>query len=229
MLTDLWRQFLALPQWQQAVGTAVVLIAVGLVARTMLSFLTRTSRRTLYVLDESGHSVGHEAPTEESAQGPAAADDESATAAEAPGDADSVDSQTPDWADGKPLCPCCGYPTATDEFNDVCVLCDWSEPESDDSLLGSFRWEVLSTVQPGIGDEERERELRLAKRNFAKYGSALSPEDRQRELGSLNERQVTLRRELRERFDYLKSDPPDISETWDTIDGLITGLREGSP
>ena len=245
MLTELWRQFLALPQWQQALGSAGALAAVAVIVSVTGSLLTRSRERTLYVLDASGHASGAGSRTALSTP-----DDsqEAVPIAEAPAvdepTAESVGAQSHsspseippdeplnvDWAENRPLCPCCGYPTAVDEFNEVCPLCDWSEAEPDGErpsftpLLPS-----LPQIQEGLGAEEREQELALAKENVAKYGSVYPPGERPAELVVLNERQVNLRRELRERFEYLKGDPPDISETWELIDGLLTGLREESP
>ena len=245
MLSELWRQFLALPQWQQALGSAGALVAVTAIARVTGSLLTRSRERTLYVLDASGHASGAGSRTalptpddsqeeariaEEPAVDGPTAESVGAQSGSSPGQVPPDEPSSPDWADNRPLCPCCGYPTAMDEFNEVCPLCDWSEAEPDDDppnlapLLPS-----LPQIQAGLGPEEREQELALAKENFAKYGSVYPPGERPEELAVLNERQVNLRRELRERFEYLKGDPPDISETWELIDGLLTGLRKESP
>jgi hypothetical protein len=234
MLGDLRGQFLTLPMWEQAVGTAATLAAAAVVVRAVRSLLRRVSRPAQYVLDEPATAA---IEASRPAVVPGASESEGAVATT--GDPESVEPANPDWADNRPLCPCCGYPTATDEFNDVCVLCDWSEEEEegeeeDASLLAGFHFRQFDPVvplpalpvQPGMGAEEREAELTLAKANFAKYGSSLPPEEREKELGPLSEHRAALRRQLRDRFEYLKTDPPDISETWDTIDGLITSLRE---
>ena len=245
MLTELWRQFLALPQWQQALGSAGALAAVAVIVRVTGSLLTRSRARTLYVLDASGHASGAGARTalprpagsreearvaEEPAVAEPTAESVGAQSESSPGEVPPVEPRNPDWADNRPLCPCCGYPTAMDEFNEVCPLCDWSEAEPDDELPQfTPLLPSLPRIEEGLGVEEREQELALAKENFAKYGSVYPPGERPAELAVLNERQVNLRRELRERFEYLKGDPPDISETWELIDGLLTGLREESP
>jgi hypothetical protein len=246
MLNDLWRQFLTLPQWQQAGGTALALTAVWVAGRSVRTLLTRSSRRTLYVLDDAGHRLDRppskEAdeppePQHQSAEavttadvGSSAADEaDTGTAADAvpSADARTEEPANSDWANNRRLCACCGYPTAMDEFNNTCALCDWTEPEADVPPLEPFSFRPAAPViQPGVGAEERDVELVLAKQNFAKYGSALSPDDRKRDDLPISNAQLAARRQLRERFEYLKTDPPDISETWDTIDRLITELRE---
>jgi hypothetical protein len=252
MLGDLWRQFLTLPVWEQAVGTAAALAAAAGAVSAGWAILSRVSRPAQYVLEEparvatemSAPAVAESRAESARAQDPVDAatietgptsDSDSGREVATNEDAEPVEPANPDWADKRPLCPCCGYPTAMDEFNDVCVLCDWSEEEEeDDSLLAGFRFREADPalrppplpVQAGRGAEEREAELTVAKQNFARYGSSLSPEEREKELGPLSEHRAALRRQLRDRFEYLKTDPPDISETWDTIDGLITSLRE---
>jgi hypothetical protein len=231
MQSDLWGQFRALPEWQQALLSGGALIAAGAVGRATMKILRRPER-TLYIMDAGGHVVGaapaalppdvQEAATDSAAE--PSADDSAEPSAD---DAEGVESAAPDWADGRPLCPCCGYP-AMDDIDMPCVLCDWDEEEFPESeaehpalALGSPQIHVDSSA-------EREEALALARKNFATFGSAASTKEREEEgADPLTTNQIELRRKLRERFDYLKGgDRPDSSETWEAIDDLIKQLRE---
>ena len=115
-----------------------------------------------------------------------------------------------------------------DDIDMPCVLCDWDEEEFPESEA-EHPAVVLGTPQIHVDSSaDREEALALARKNFATFGSAASPKDREEEgADPLTAKQIELRRKLRERFDYLKGgDRPDTSETWDTIDELIKHLRE---
>jgi hypothetical protein len=234
MQSDLWGQFRALAEWQQALLSGATLIALGAVGRAAMGLLRRRGK-TLYVMDAAGHVVGGEPPPDSSA-GESAESSTDAAAAEpsaddsaelSPDDAEDTASGAPDWADGRPLCPCCGYPAMVD-IDMPCVLCDWDEeefPESEAEHSGVLLATPLIHVDSSA---EREEALALARKNFATFGSAASPQEREEDgADPLTTHQIELRRKLRERFDYLKGgDRPDTSETWDTIDDLIKQLRE---
>jgi hypothetical protein len=212
MQSDLWGQFRALAEWQQALLSGATLIALGAVGRAAKGLLRRRGK-TLYVMDA----------TDAAAAEPSADD----SAELSPDDAEDTASGAPDWADGRPLCPCCGYPAMVD-IDMPCVLCDWDEeefPESEAEHSGVLLATPLIHVDSSA---EREEALALARKNFATFGSAASPQEREEDgADPLTTHQIELRRKLRERFDYLKGgDRPDTSETWDTIDDLIKQLRE---
>ncbi len=148
----------------------------------------------------------------------AAGDDEVAeTPATRTPDAPDAAIQTPpwapDWAEGRRLCPCCGYAT---DYTPArrCSLCDWEEPPEpvlDDDL----------PVPPNPDDL-----LDEARARYRTTGSALTPEERAEWLGPLTPSEIELRRQLHDRLEYLRTgDRPDSSETWETIGRIIDDLH----
>lgn len=122
-------------------------------------------------------------------------------------------SWSPDWAEGRRLCPCCGYAT---DYTPArrCSLCDWEEPPEpvlDDDL----------PVPPNPDDL-----LDEARARYRTTGSALTPEERAEWLGPLTPSEIELRRQLHDRLEYLRTgDRPDSSETWEAIGRIIDDLH----
>jgi len=190
VLFELWRRFGALPQWQQAVGSAGVLVVLWLVVRGARTVLAGGGRPVLTPteLRERGRALEGADPADDNTASSAAADDERATS----------------WTNERPLCACCGYPTDVDAEALGCAICDWMEPDVDDSLLDDYSYNLVP--QPVEID--------------------LSSPERSAPLGELSDRAIDLRRQLRERFDYLRgNDPLDLSEQWDKVDELMAELR----
>ena len=129
-----------------------------------------------------------------------------------------MDDRTTDYQDyvaslGRTVCPCCGYATNYDRFF-TCPLCDWAEP-----LAENAAW--------GVATSERDELLAEARSRYLASGSALTADDRATWAGELSREQLTLRKELQKRLEYLK-DPgrPDASETWAEVDLLLPQLDE---
>jgi hypothetical protein len=214
-MTETWTWLLSLPFWQQALLLGGVVASLGLGVAGVASS-RRSKRRTVYVLDDRSRVT---------ASAPVTAGAGSRTApTNSPPESDVVDDRVAEdinvgeawaaeWANGRPLCPCCGYATTYDEFV-PCALCDWEEPVAPEP-----GWEVATS--------ERLSQLEVARARYAATGSALSPEDRGSWAGELTGRQVELRRELRAKLDYLKGgERPDTSESWEEVDRLLAALGE---
>lgn len=122
------------------------------------------------------------------------------------------DDPVEDWANGRPICPCCGCATDYDQWS-TCSLCDWEEP-----LSPRPGWELAGSERNGLLAEARDR--------YRTTGSAIADDDRASWGGDLTSRERELRTRLRERCDYLRAgERPDASETWEEVDRLLEALR----
>lgn len=162
----------------------------------------------------SDSTVGNEPPPDVDGEGEDAADSTDAGPQDAAVAANDTPPWAPDWAEGRRLCPCCGYATDYTPAH-RCSLCDWEalpEPVLDDDHL-------MPPDPDDVLDEARAR--------YRATGSALDPADRVDRLGAPTPRELELRRQLHDRLEYLRTgDRPDSSETWDAIGLLFDQLHQ---
>jgi Cysteine-rich CPCC len=212
---------------------AVGLAAVGLWGWTWLATRWRRRAHTLYVV---GDEPRFDTTTPVDAEPVAGTDDAparhprmqtedadpDADAENSSGEPDSADESdavapapwSEDWAGGRKLCPCCGYAT---DFREThrCSLCDWDEP-----LTEGLEHDVVT-------DPDRDDVLGEARARYRETGSSLVPAERARLRGTSTPEEIELRRQLRDRLEYLRSgDRPDNSETWEKIGRLFDQLHQ---
>ena len=160
-----------------------------------------------------GSASGPVAPPDTEADDTDGTESPAVVAPGAPGAAAQAPPWAPDWAEGRRLCPCCGYAT---DFTPAhrCSLCDWEEPPQP----------VLDDDHPMPPDPDDL--LDEARARYRATGSALTPEEREEWLGPLSPNEVELRRQLHDRLEYLRTgDRPDGSETWEAIGRIIDDLH----
>ena len=190
----------ALPVWQQWVVAIVAVVAIGeLVSRIVTRIRARAST-TIYRFDASAPSLGLRTP---------GGHDHHHHDDEPPPNLRMDDPNLPpaivdESGHARVICPCCGYPTARDEWPDgICVLCDWQDPEMGrDAARGDYA-----------------SALAVAKDNLAQFGSAAVDSSVPTPV------RAAQRDELRRLFDYLMTgERSDARATWSRIDDLTAAL-----
>lgn len=208
------------PVWAQ-VGGAVILLLVAGELRTLMS-RWRAHRRMEWVREpvrkdrpDPAQIDEDDLPLPDTWEYTEHTTDEEARLLEAHGVSYAPSLVGPDWARGRALCPCCGYPGGyVPTIGPGCAICDWEDPRAENPEWGVSRSHWMAS-------------LSAAKENYRLTQSALSPEEREAWAGHLVPEQLALRAEFRGACDYLRTgDRPDTSEVLERLDITEARLRE---